>query len=468
MPFDAKTLDRVFNPKTVVVVGDKKATNYNWLKSMKTVTGRLFSVQLDDREIPGIEELGIKNYKSILEVPGPIDYVLLAVPRKVVPIILADCIKAKVGGVAAFTSGFAETDEEGKQLQARIAQMAREANLPLIGPNCMGLFNPKAGVRHNSDQYYGESGPVGFIGQSGTHTIYFSTTLNAVHGIKLAKSVSIGNAAVMDVPDYLEYFGQDPEIKIIGAYIEGVKDGRRFFEVLRKVARQKPVLIWKGGQTEAGARAASSHTGSLASSLAVWEAMLRQTGAVRVDSLDELCDTTAALLKLPRLTGPRGVLVCMTGGESVVITDTFAKQGLQIPLLSDQSYKELGAFFNVIGGSYKNPLDVSWNFQSTEVVNKLLGILDADTNTDFLALEMFVAAVGRRRKQEGQPDFYDAVGEFAKKARKPFFAMLTATSMEREAIELRELLRDKGVLAFPSFARASVAYRKALDYWTSR
>ena len=196
MPTDHKRFDRIFNPKTVVVVGAKKATNYSWLRNMLTVKGKLYSVQLDENEIPGIEDLGVTNYKSMAEIPEPIDYVLVAVPRNVAPIILADAIKANVGGVAMFTSGFAETDDDGRALQEKIRGMALEAGMPLIGPNCMGIFNPAAGVRQNEDQYHGESGPVGFIGQSGTHTVYTSTTLNVVHGVKLAKAVSFGNAAV--------------------------------------------------------------------------------------------------------------------------------------------------------------------------------------------------------------------------------------------------------------------------------
>ena len=471
MPVDAKRLDRVFNPKTVVVVGDKKAGNYSWLRNMKTVTGKLYSVQIDEREIPGIQELGIPNFKSLLEVPGPIDYVLVAVPRKAVPFVIADCVKAKVGGVACFTSGFAETDDEGRELQKKITAMATEAGLPLIGPNCMGLFSPKAGVRHSNEQYHGESGPVGFIGQSGTHTIFFSTTLNAIHGIKLSKSVSFGNAAVMDVADFLEYFGQDPEIKVIGAYIEGVKQGRRLFRALREVTPKKPVLIWKGGQTDFGARAASTHTGSLAGSYAIWQTLYRQTGAIGVDNLDQMVDTTAALLKLGDLKGDGGALMCMTGGQSVVITDTFAKEDLRVPALSEASYKELASFFNVIGGFYRNPLDVSWNSSSGDLMTRILTILDSDANTDFVALELFVATVARHMKaaQKGDSSFFDSITSHAKHARKPFFAMLTPTSSEIEAIELRKMLTEAGVLAFPTFQRAAVAYKKALDYrhWVS-
>ena len=465
MRVDTKRFDRIFNPKTVVVVGAKRDTDYSWLRNMVPAR-RLYSVQLDEKEIPGIEKLGVTNYKSLLEVPEPIDYVLVAVPRKVTPVIIRDCVRAEVGGVALFTSGFAETDEEGRELQKTIAKMAEEAGMPLVGPNCMGLFNPSAGVRQSTDQYHGEGGPVSFIGQSGTHTIYASTTLHAVHGVRMAKSVSFGNAAVLEAADFLEYFEQDPEVKVIGAYIEGVKDGPRFFEVLRRVAKQKPVLIWKGGQTEAGARAANSHTASLASPVGIWDTLIRQAGAIRVDSLDELVDTAAALVKLPQVKGPRGALMCMTGGESVVITDTFAKQGLSIPLFTQESYDELGSFFNVIGGSYKNPLDVSWNFGSPELIDRLLGIMDRDANVDFVAMEMFVGAMGRRARGRGKQrrTFLDAVADHAKGDHKPFFALVTATSKEKEAVEMRQRLTGMGVLAFPSFQRASVAYRKVLDY----
>ena len=468
MTVDRKRLDRMFNPKTVVVVGAKKATNYSWLRNMATVKGNLYSVQLDEDEIPGIEEVGVTNFKSMADVPEPIDYVLVAVPRNVTPIILKDAIAANVGGVAMFSSGFAETDDEGRGLQDKLREMAVEAAMPLVGPNCMGIFNPAAGVRQNDDQYHGEAGPVGFIGQSGTHTIYTSTTLNAVHGIKLAKSVSFGNAAVLEAADYLEYFVEDPGIEMIGMYIEGVKDGPRFFKVLRQVAAKKPVLIWKGGQTEQGARAATSHTASLAASQGVWDAMIKQAGAIRVDSLDEMVDTTAALVRLGELQGGNGALMCMTGGESVVITDAFAKQGLNVPRYTQKSYDQLATFFNVIGGSYQNPLDVSWNFGSPDLVQRLLQIMNDDKNIDFVGLEMFVSTMARGSDEKAEV-FHNTIAEHLKAhGAKPFFTLVTATSAEREAVELRQRLTSKGILAFPSFQRAAIAFKKALDYWQAK
>ncbi|MBE0416022.1 MAG: CoA-binding protein, partial [Dehalococcoidia bacterium] len=168
-------LDRAFNPRSVAVVGDKMEMGYMWLRSLADFQGRVYSVQIDKNELPGIEALGVKNYFSLLDIPDEVDYVIVAVPRAVAPKIVKDCIEKKVGGVMLFTSGFAETNtEEGIRLQRVITEMAQEADLNLIGPNCVGIFNPKIGLRHTMDQYCGDGGNVGFISQSGTHATFFS------------------------------------------------------------------------------------------------------------------------------------------------------------------------------------------------------------------------------------------------------------------------------------------------------
>ena len=169
-----------------------------------------------------------------MDIPDEIDYVVCAVPRPVAARIIADCIEKKVGAVALFTSGFAETEtEDGIAAQEQITQMAREAGLLLIGPNCMGIYNRRLGVRHSTDQAAGDAGNVGFISQSGTHAINFSL-VGAVRGVKCSKTVSFGNAVVLDSPDYLEYLANDAETEVIAMYIEGVKDGQRFLAALRR------------------------------------------------------------------------------------------------------------------------------------------------------------------------------------------------------------------------------------------
>jgi len=460
-------LDRIFNPRVVAVVGDKKLNrDYMWLRAMEPFKGRVYSVNIDPNEVPGIEALGIKNYLSLMDIPEPVDYVVVSVPREVTPIIIRDCIKAGVGGAGLFTSGFAETKTEvGIKLQETITQMAKDANFALVGPNCMGLFIPKLGVRNSTAQYAGEAGDVGFVSQSGTHSINFSIAGYA-HGIKISKLVSYGNAVVLDSSDYLEYLAQDSETKAIGMYIEGVKDGGRFFRLLRETVRQKPVVIWKGGQTEAGTRATSSHTNSLAESMTVWEAIFKQTGALRADNMEEMIDTFKALLYCKPPIGDRVGLVSMTGGQSVVITDAFAKAGLQVPTLSQQSYDRLASFFNIIGGSYRNPIDMGSNWRSADVVAQILDIMDKDENIDAVALELSVNFLPNmfERIPGFEQAFLGALDDFKERSSKPLVIILPPLHADALAADFRDRLMKRGLPAFPSFARAARALNSVVKY----
>lgn len=468
----ARRLERPLNPRSVVVVGDKSSANYQWLRNMEHFEGKLASVQIDEREIPGIEALGVANYRSLRDVPGEIDLVISAVPRQVALRVLADCIDRGVGGIAYFTSGFAETGEPAAiAMQQRMTELAREADLPIIGPNCMGVYNPRLGVRFSRDQAYGEAGNVGFISQSGTHAMSFSLQ-SAANGIRISKAVSIGNSIILDASDYLEYFAQDPETKMIGMYLEGVKDGRRFVRALRETLEQKPVLIWKGGRTEAGARATMSHTASLATSSAVWEAVRRQTGAIEAGNLDELLDALKLLLFSKPATGKRVALLAMTGGQSVVITDAFASAGLEVPRLEERSYAELAEFFNVIGGSYRNPFDMAGTINQAgqggdeNNLERLLRIVDADPNIDAIAMEMSVMFGARRweRDADSFEQLLDTITAFRDRSPKPFLLIMHPAHLETDAVRIRERLQERNLPVIPSFERAALALRRVIDY----
>jgi len=468
-----KRLDRAFNPRTIAVVGDKRAMGYLWLHCMKTFDGEVYSVQVDPNEIPGIEAIGVPNFKSLLEVPDDIDYVVCAVPRPVAPRIIADCIEKKVGAVALFTSGFAETEtEDGVAVQEQITQMAREAGLLLIGPNCMGIYNRRLGVRHSTDQPSGDPGNVGFISQSGTHCINFSL-VGALRGVKCSKTVSFGNAVILDAPDYIEYLANDPETDVIAMYIEGTKDGRRFFDTLAEIARRKPVVVWKGGVTAAGSRAVYSHTASLATAPAIWEAAMRQAGVVQTESLDETIDAVNALTYCKPGTGLRMGLIAMTGGQSVVITDAFERAGLEVPLLTPASYEKLSSFFNIIGGSYRNPLDaggtIGMGFAPGNL-QKLLDILEEDENVDAIAMEVGASFIARRLREN--PAMLDQMVEtlatHKERSAKPFLAIAHPGHVEDVMADIRARLIARGIAAFGSFQAGANALRKAIGYWRSR
>ncbi len=476
-----KRLDRAFNPRTVVVVGDKRAIGYLWLRSMSTFQGKVYSVQIDPNEIPGIEEMGVPNYASLRDVPDEIDYVVCAVPRQVSPRIVADCIEKGVGAVTLFTSGFAETEtEEGIRAQEEISEMARRAGLLLIGPNCMGIYNRRLGVRHSWEQPAGDAGNpstelragVGFISQSGTHCINFSL-VGELNGIRCSKTVSFGNAVVLDSPDFLEYLANDPETEVIGMYLEGVKDGRRFFRVLRETTKRKPVVVWKGGLTAAGSRAIYSHTAALATVPAVWDAAMRQAGAVQTESLDETIDAVKALAYCKPATGCRMGLVAMTGGQSVVISDAFEREGLAVPLLTAASYEKLSSFFNIIGGSYRNPLDAGGTIGMgflPQNLQKLLEVLDEDEYVDAIAMEVGAGFLARRLRENPAilDHLLDTLSAHRERSHKPFIAIVHPGHVEEVMADIRSRLLERGIACFGSFQAGAKALRRAIDYWRFR
>ena len=457
-------LDRMFNPRTVAVVGDK-GPNYPWLTNnlpFRERGGRLYSVQIDEAQIPGIEALGVPNHPSVASIPDEIDYALVAVPRQVAPLVLADLIEAKAGGAAFFTSGFAETGEEpGIGLQERLTAMARESGFNVVGPNCMGLSLPKAGVRFHPDVPVGGDGRTAFISQSGTHAIMFSLVM-AAQGLHLSRCVSMGNAIALDVADYLDYLTHDPETDAIAMYVEGVRDGPRFARALREATARKPVVVWKGGRTEAGARAAMSHTASLAAPHAVWRGVMRQCGAIAADGLDAAVDAVKVLLDAKPSAGRRLALMAMTGGQSVSITDAFAREGFEVGPLADRSYEELAGFFNIVGGSFRNPLDMAGTVRDKpETLERILAILEADETVDAMVMEQS-AMFGARQWRE-RPERLEALLEtlagHAERSAKPFLMVMHPAHEEAYVAELRPRFAERRIPVFPDFGRAAAAAR---------
>ena len=463
MKADITKLDRAFNPRYIAVVGDKRESNFMWLRSHSNFKGKLYSVQVAPEEIEGIKALGVENYTSLLDIPEPVDLAIVAVPRAVAPKIVEDCIRKEVAAAHFFTAGFSETDtEEGIRLERLLTEMAERANFHLVGPNCMGIFNPSIGVGQGGrEQSTNFAGSVGLISQSGTHAVAFNREAH-LHGIYINKAVSFGNGIVLDSPDYLEYFGHDPEIKVIGMYLEGVKDGRRFLKVLKEVSARKPVVIWKGGRTEEGERAIASHTGSLAVSQAVWDAAVTQCRAVKVSSMEELIDTLKALLYLPPVRGDRVGITGGSGGQSVAIADVFAEAGLRVPLLTQESYDELATFFTLIGGGYRNPIDTA--NQNRREIKRIIEILERDANTDNLVL-----LTGARFGPGGPAEaLINLLIDLRKKTSKPVMAILSwAFSPEdvQQAGDVIKKLQDGDVPTFIDLERGAFALRKALDYY---
>ncbi len=336
----------------------------------------------------------------------------------------------------------------------------------------MGLYSPAAGLCNFPEEKAGAAGDVCFISQSGTHTINFCLQA-PTRGIKVNKAASIGNVLVLEAADYIDLMAADPATRAIGMYIEGVRDGRRFFDSVRHAAERHPVVIWKGGVTEAGARATLSHTGSLATAEATWRSVVRQSGAVEVASLDAMLDAVELFARAKRIGGRRMGLVAMTGGQSVVITDTFATAGLEIPALSESSYDELKTFFNIIGGSYRNPLDAGGTIGAGHDqgnLDRILEILERDPVIDAIVLEIGTGLRAARwaAHEDEITGLLDKLADFAGRSTKPFAVVMHPAHLEAIVARGKELARARGLVVFDSFERAAAAFRTAADYWGNR
>lgn len=365
-----------FHPRTVAIVGvSRKPRTFDFLTNLQKAgfAGRIYPINPNAAHE---EHRGLTFYPTLASVPEPIDLVMVTTPPDSVPGILEDCIAAGARNVHIFTAGFREVgDERGIELERRVVEIAGRGGLRILGPNCMGLQVPASRLT-TWESLPEKSGSVALITQSGGISGEFLRS-SGRYGTYISKVISFGNAAVLGATDFLEYLASDPETKVICAYLEGVRDGSRFTSLVRQTNREKPVIIWKGGLTESGARAVASHTGSLGGQTQVWDAFFRQTGAVRVHSLPEMLDVAMTFLYLRPFTGRRVAVMGVGGGNTVAGADVCARAGLEVPRLSDETVGKLRSFLPREGSIIGNPLD--------------LGVMNADVTLLFRSLDPFIA-----------------------------------------------------------------------------
>jgi acetate---CoA ligase (ADP-forming) subunit alpha len=352
------SLEYAFHPRSMAVVGLSPDPNGTWLNQVYLQAplnagfkGPVYPV---NRKGGHIGKLRV--YPSLCDVPGPLDYVVSCVPAQYTPDLLEDCRVAGVKVVQLYTAGFAETGQgEGIGLQEHLLEIVRKGHMRLIGPNCMGVYCPNWGMSFSLD-FPKEPGNIGFLCQSGGNAIYLIRSV-ASRGLRFSKGISFGNACDVNECDILEYLADDSETEVIAAYIEGTSDGRRLADVLSKAASAKPVVIYKGGYTEAGGRAAASHTGAVAGSQAIWDGVIRQAGAIRVNSVEDMADALVALLQVKR---PRGLNACVVGvggGASVLATDELERMGLRLPSIPTPLQEKIQQIIPPAGGMLRNPID---------------------------------------------------------------------------------------------------------------
>jgi acyl-CoA synthetase (NDP forming) len=342
--------------------------------------GRIYIVNPKATEI-----LGRKAYPTVTSIPEAVDLVIVAVPAQALPGVLEDCIAANAKNIHIFTAGFEETGEkEARELGERVREIARRGGLRIIGPNCMGLYVPRAGIG-TFNRLPKQSGPVSFLSQSGGHCNWFGH-YGPNYGVYFSKVISFGNAYVLDSTDFLEYLSVDPETRIICMYLEGVKDGRKLLMQIREINPVKPVILWKGGLTDPGARAVVSHTAALTGQKPLWHGFFAQTGAVPVNSLEEMAETAMTFLYAKPPQGKRVAVLGLGGGTSVSAADVCGREGLEVPTLNQGTQNELKKFIPLAGSSIKNPLDTRSVFQDASLVMRTMELIAADPSIDMLII----------------------------------------------------------------------------------
>ncbi|MCX6021696.1 MAG: CoA-binding protein, partial [Chloroflexi bacterium] len=354
---EAHPLDAIFRPRSAAVVGASASPGNAGMRFVRALQTHGFAGPIYPVNPGGADSVaGLPAYRRVGDCPGPVDHVISAAPWHTLPALVQDCVQKGVRSLHLFTARLAETGLPDRiEMERRIVAEARAGGLRIIGPNCMGLYVPAAGVSFRSGLPR-EAGAVGYFSQSGGNTVNLAQK-GAGRGLRFSKVISYGNAADINECDLLDYLLWDPDTRVICAYIEGVKDGRRFFELLR--GARKPVIVLKGGETAAGARMVTSHTASLASSEEIWRALEAQTGVIRVHSMEELADAALAFSLLPPATGRRVAVLGGGGGESVAGADACEREGLPVPPLPEALRAEFTERFPEVGMMLTNPLDSS-------------------------------------------------------------------------------------------------------------
>ena len=324
--------DAIFNPETVAVVGASNALEkwgagiFTRVLSSPTIT-RLYPINKTSAEVQGV-----KAYRSVRDLPEPVDFAAIVIPYPDVPEVIRDCVARGVKVALIITAGLGETGEEGARLEREILEIARRGGMRLIGPNCMGHFNMANDFSTIRAPLPIARGNIGVISQSGGFAMHILMCGMEV-GAGFSKFVSVGNEIDLHFEDFLEYLGKDDETKVITGYIEGLRKGKDFFQLAKEISKNKPIVVVKVGRTEAGAKAARSHTSAIAGSDLVYDAMFRQSGVIRVDEVEELFDVASALLRQPLPKGNRVAVLTSGGGFGCVTSDACERMGLKLASL---------------------------------------------------------------------------------------------------------------------------------------
>lgn len=452
----SEQIDGLFHPKSIAIVGLPR--------EMKA--GKLYLIALRDQgyggTIYGVNPLadeidGIKCYPSVTSIPGELDLAIVLTPHHHTLPVVEECAKKGVQGAVLFTAGYRETGStEGVERQARLVDIAVKSGMRLIGPNGMGLYAPESGLSFFPDLSR-QSGPISLISHSGS-LANIVCGIGATRGLFFNKAVSLGNECDLTSSDFFIYYADDPQTKVISAYIEGVPDGEVFAKAVRYAALKKPVIIWKVGLNSAGLSAAKSHTGALSTSKEIWDGVASQFGITTVTGFEMWLDTMMGFALLPRLSGNRVAIISGPGGFGVAAAEACGNNNLQLAQISFETRAALEKFVPSTGTSLQNPIDVGMTASLIiEIYIESIKAVAADSEVDVILI------IGIGMTVESNKRFSDAVISVQRDTGKPFL-VVEVPSIKND---FSAVFSEAGIPFFKSSERALSTYARVLKYHNS-
>ena len=467
----------IFAPKVVAVIGASNnpgSWGYGIMKHLLAPTRRkIYPVNPNAAEV-----MGVKSYASVLDIPEPVELAVIVVASPRVPKVIRECVQKGIKAAVVVSGGFAESGDEGIKLEADLVRVARQGGIRFIGPNTMGHADTSSHLSTLAWTFDTPPGPVALVSQSGNygHRILHRGMMS---GIGFSKFVSTGNEADIHFTDYFEHLADDKDTKIIAAYIEGLREGRRFFELAKKITPRKPVIVIKSGATRASAAAALSHTATLAGSDTVYAAAFHQAGVLRVEDDDELCDVVTALLYQPLPHGRKIGILTIGGGLGVMSAEACEKEGLEIPSLAPATVEKLNAYLPP-RWSHANPVDMAGiSMAENPVTFPSLFAMMEDKNIDAILLQAPIGANTDRLAtmfdseeikayRQAEEKSLDQLSLRVKRDEKPVFIVKPAVEFATDP-EVTSLFSREGIPVYPSPRRAARVlsqlawYRSYLD-----
>ncbi|MDP4012296.1 MAG: CoA-binding protein [Candidatus Nanoarchaeia archaeon] len=449
------TLDKFFKPKSIAVIGASRDPNKIGHVILKNILdagykGKIYPINPKAEEI-----LNLKSYKSVLDIREEIDLAIIAVPAEFAIKVLEQCGKKEIEAVSMISAGFSEIGNE--DADEEIKEILKRYGIRMIGPNILGILD----AHTNLDTIFiprlrltrPHAGGISFICQSGA---VGSATMDlvATQGYGFSKFISYGNALDLNECDFLEYLGKDPKTKVICLYLEGVKDGKRFLEVAKRVSKKKPIIAIKGGITEEGSEAVLSHTASLAGSFEIYKGLFKQTNIIHAKNLEELFTFARILDKSMKPKGNKIQIITNGGGYGILATDSVSENNLKLAVMSTETRKKIKRNTSTIS-TIKNPIDLAGDV-TTKTYDVVIRECLYDKNIDIILLIVLMQTplIGS--------DIVGVISELNAQQKKPIIVVTTGgdfTELHKRNLELR------GIPCFTYPDSAVKAIKAMCDYY---